>query len=126
MKLRIKGNSIRIRLSQSEVNQFGENEICFDKVSFGLNELTYQLHMADVDEVTTDFENNTISVAVPYALAQQWVNTNTMVGFNHKQTYANNKELLILVEKDFQCLATRPNEDESDNFPNPSAGELKC
>jgi hypothetical protein len=125
MKLRIKGNSIRLRLSQTEVKTFGETEICYDNIAFGENVLTYQLHMAEVDSVSAEFGNNTIEIAVPYELAEEWVKDDEMVGFEYNQSFENGEELFILVEKDFQCLSDRKNEDESDNYPNPNAGE-KC
>ncbi|MFY0675238.1 MAG: hypothetical protein JXQ87_17720 [Bacteroidia bacterium] len=124
MKLRIKGNSIRLRLSQSEVKKFGESEICFDKIAFGETSLTYQLHMAEVDSVTAEFGNNTIAVAVPSELGQKWVSDNEMVGFDHNQTFKNGTQLFILIEKDFQCLTERKHEDETDNFANPQAGDV--
>lgn len=126
MKLRIKGNSIRLRLSQTEVASFGKTGICFDKTFFGINKLTYQLHKADVEAVKAEFSNFTISVAVPDAIADSWVKNETQVGFEHKQQLPDKSELLILVEKDFACLASRTNEDESDNFPNPLAGKEQC
>lgn len=124
MKLRIKGNSIRLRLSQTEVKKFGETEICFDTISFGENELTYQLHMAEVESVSAEFGNNTIEVAVPYELGENWVKDDEMVGFEHNQSFENGEQLYILIEKDFQCLSDRKNEDENDNYPNPNAGKI--
>ncbi len=126
MKLRINGNSIRLRLSQTEVKQFGETEICFDTLSFGETQFTYQLHMAEVDEIWAEFVNNTLSIEVPYELGEKWVQDTEMVGFNHSQNLDNGDKITILVEKDFKCLTKRVNEDESDNFPNPDAENLIC
>lgn len=116
MKIRINGNFIRLRLSQSEVKQFASNGSVGDAIQFGENSLTYQLVSLDQKEVSVDFDGSNISVTVPLELSDQWTETD-LVGFeNDDQTHVR-----ILVEKDFQCLHKRPNEDESDNFPNPAA-----
>ncbi|MBI1183473.1 hypothetical protein GC194_04345 [bacterium] len=126
MKLRIKGNSIRLRLTQSEVAQFAETEICFDRISFGSTELVYQLHMAEVESMKADLTNNTLSVEVPYESAEKWATSDEEVSLEHYQPLQNGEQLYILVEKDFACLKPRDNEDESDNFPNPNADSETC
>jgi len=126
MKLRIKGNSIRLRLTQTEVKQFGDTEICMDKISLGGTVLTYQLHMAEVDELNAYLTNNTLSVEVPYELGEKWVADAEMVGFEHNQSLENGEMLYILVEKDFACLNANRQEDESDNFPNPNTEGANC
>ncbi len=57
--------------------------------------------------------------SLPKALAKTWVETEE-VGFEANQPLENGESLYILVEKDFQCLTARPNEDESDNYAHPA------
>jgi len=116
MKIRINGNYIRLRLSQSELDQFASKGQIGDAIQFGTRSLTYQLVSSDQKQVSVDFVGENISVHVPSALGKRWIETD-LVGFeNDDQTHVR-----ILVEKDFKCLHKRSGEDESDNFPNPAA-----
>lgn len=116
MKIRINGNFVRLRLSQSEVQDFDAAGRVGDAIQFGERSLTYQLIASDDQEVSVDFDGANISVKVPQALSNQWTSTD-LVGFEN----ADQTHVRILVEKDFQCLHKRSGEDESDNFPNPAA-----
>ena len=124
MKLRIQGNSVRLRLSQSEVAKFQEAGKVSDSISFGGVSLAYALERTDGSEMSAEFEGNCIRVFVSFAQSDNWATKAEEVGMEHFQRHAANQEALrILVEKDFKCLADRPEEDESDNFPNPN---LSC
>jgi len=123
MKLRIKGNSIRLRLSQTEVNGFGTEGVCSDRTTLAGGVLNYTLQRSDVAAIVATLKQQHIVVEVPEAVAKQWVEDTTQVGFDHFQKVDGGEELRILVEKDFTCLVDRPHEDESDNFPNPIAEE---
>lgn len=120
MKLRIKGNSIRIRLTKSEVDYFGTTGYLEEKIEFGNSELIYTLQSkSDISEITANFEGNTITVNIPELISKDWVETDK-VGLENKIDIGMGKQLLILVEKDFVCL-DNAFEDQSDNYPNPNA-----
>ena len=119
MKLRIKGNSIRLRLSQTEVAQFVETGVCTDSINFGLSTLVYSLDKGA--ETKAVFEDNRVCVFVNETDAHNWAGNETEVGISHMQPIGDGHELYILIEKDFACLTVRPHEDESDNFPNPNS-----
>lgn len=120
MKLRIKGNSIRIRLSKSEVGYFGGTGYLAEKTEFGSSELVYALQSkSDISEITANFEGNTLTVNIPELLCKDWVETDK-VGLENKLDIGMGKQLLILIEKDFVCLDNTL-EDQSDNYPNPNA-----
>ncbi len=116
MKIRINGNFVRLRLNQTEVDQFASDSQVGDLIQFGSRSLTYQLVVADQAEVAVEFDGSIISVQIPKPLAKKWTDTE-LVGFEN----ADQSQVKILVEKDFQCLHKRPGEDESNNFPNPAA-----
>lgn len=121
MKLRILNDSIRLRLSQTEVDIFGEKGCVSAEIAFGNNRLKYTVAaLADTKDVTANFANNEIIVGIPSEMADKWMDP-TEVGFENK----DQSQMRILVEKDFQCLHKRPGEDESDSFPNPQATHNK-
>jgi len=127
MKIRMSGNSIRLRLSQSEVAKFHETGKVSERISFGSQPddiLTCQLERTDQSGMSATIDGNHIRVLVSSALSDTWATSEQEVGMEHLLRFpANDGHLRILVEKDFKCLADRPEEDESDNFPNPN---LSC
>lgn len=122
MKVRIKDNSIRIRLSQSEVESFQKEGLITSTTNFpGGQSLRYELKRHDGD-FTASFAEGVLCVAVPLASAEQW-RADEQVEMEGWVELNNNEKLRLLVEKDFACLTVRDHEDESDNFPNPN---LSC
>ncbi len=124
MKLRIKGNSLRLRVTRSELEmllQTGriEDSICFTED--GQSRLTYALeHGPFVDEVTLQFTPPEISVILPSVQAKTWGNSD-QTGIYATVTLGSRGLLEIAVEKDFACL-DRSDSDNSDSFPNPHTG----
>lgn len=112
MKLRIRGNSLRLRLSQREVAQLSQEGRVEDAISFGPSKLTYVLASSDVDRVGATYEANRIVVTLPKRRAEEWASTDE-VGIESKG------DLHVLVEKDWSCLKPREGEDDSDAFPHP-------
>ncbi len=120
MKLRIKGNSIRLRLSQSEVISFSKTGYLEEKTDFGHASLYYALK-AEPSEIhlSANFSHNKVTVLVSTELAKSWANSDR-VGLENKLDIGHGKQLFLLLEKDFVCLDNTL-EDQSDNFPNPKA-----
>lgn len=112
MKIRIKGNSLRYRLTRSEVERFGSEGYLEDVTDFGPSQLIYALKTTAADELWTNFENNKITLFMPVAMRTEWLSTDR-VGFENRTP-----NFYLLVEKDFQCL-DNTEEDQSDNYPNP-------
>lgn len=126
MKLRTNKNSIRLRLSQKEVadfQQFGYVEECVNFSDLNSDCLRYSLIQADHEQVSVTYINNHIRIYVPLAIASKWF-ADDQIGFDARIQLKGEAYLFVLVEKDYQCLVERPNEDESNNFPNPNAA--KC
>ncbi|OEK00676.1 hypothetical protein BFP97_03765 [Roseivirga sp. 4D4] len=116
MKLRIQDNSIRFRLTQTEVSNFGTTGSCVATVQFpNGNELVYQLTIGD--KIASSFADNTIDISLPKTAIESWIQSD-QVGIKGELPLENGDKLSILVEKDFKCLTAR-SEDESDMFPNP-------
>lgn len=117
MKLRILNNSIRLRLSQGELDKLKTDQRVSGKTSFSTVDFVYSIVVNNnEDDVNATFENGHLKIHIAPSLAREWTNTD-LVGFENK----DQSTLKISIEKDFQCLHKRPGEDETDNFPNPLA-----
>ncbi len=113
MKIRIKGNSVRFRLTQTEVKQLCERGYVTAQTHFADATFEYAVRMnAETTQMQAQFKNGNITLFLPKALGQDWFE-NDRVGFEHYQN-----ELYLLLEKDFTCL-DNTTEDQSDNYPNP-------
>lgn len=134
MKLRIKGNSLRLRLTQSEIARLGEVGRVEERINFGLNQtLVYELIVkpavetdaeSQAERLSASFNDNRITVKLPYTFARELVET-TRVGFGGEQESGDGTGVLsLLIEKDFACLdGGDADEDQSDTYPNPNT---KC
>jgi len=114
MKIRIKGDSLRCRLTKPEVERFAAEGYIEEAINFGRAKLIYALQKSSGTDLKAQFENNNITLYIPGQLADEWVNTEK-VGFENIDN-----GLYLLIEKDFKCLDNVA-EDQSDNYPNPLA-----
>jgi hypothetical protein len=115
MKLRFHGNTLRLRLSQSDVARLAETGRVEERVMFGAGQtLAYVLETAETDGVGASFEGGKIRVTLSRAAAKRW-----MEGFE-TGIERSSGELRVLVEKDFQCMHGDA-EANADAFPNPLA-----
>jgi hypothetical protein len=126
MKLRIRGDSLRLRLTQGEVAELVERSRVEDATSFGPARLRYVLS-ADLPagaplaaRLLTSGSDSCIEVRTASDVARTWAASDT-VGME-----GTDASLRILVEKDFACLKDRPHEDDADAFPNPAASKTSA
>ncbi|NNE76398.1 MAG: hypothetical protein HKN31_04930 [Pricia sp.] len=118
MKIRIKGNSIRIRITKSEVSHFCNVGFVEEKTNFNTAVFTYAISKEEgLESFVATFLENTITFKLPEKMVMNW-DTNEKVGFQSEMTLHNGEKLSLLLEKDFTCLENRE-EDQSDNYPNP-------
>lgn len=119
MKLRIKGDSIRLRLTQTEVRQLADTGTVESTMHIATgSSLTYGVRAADLYQLAVESDAGALEVLIPREWIPSWAE-NDQVGFGGTQDAGDGRELAILVEKDFACLHKRP--DEQDAFPNPRA-----
>lgn len=127
MKLRIRGNSLRFRLTQSELALLIRAGRVEDGLHFppgASNRLVYAVEISNGgDGVRAWCRQDEIGISLPLRLAQIWNDTD-QVGIEARLPLEGNAWLTVVVEKDFRCLQPRPGEDESDHFPNPQPGPL--
>ncbi len=123
MKLRIRDNSLRLRLTQTEVGTLRTDGRVAASTEFpGGAKLEYVLECDDgIAEVTATMRDATITVHLPADMARQWADSD-QVSLRRDPSGSDENSLSLLVEKDFACLAPREGEDESDMYPHPQAG----
>ncbi len=124
MKIRIKGNSIRLRLTKSEVKTLSETGSFEEYTRFATGEFRYKLEAKEnLSQMDARLENNTICIYLSKKLSVGWYDAPT-VGFQHDLPLEDGNVLSLLVEKDFVCL-DETTEDQSDNYPHPLEAKLK-
>ena len=123
MKLRLQGNSLRLRLRQGEVRRLVEKGSVEERTEFKDFGFVYALRVADVEQVAASAEPHRIEVSLPRAAARQWAESD-QVGIEASQPTPSGKVLRVLVEKDFECIDAPPGESQDDAYPNPRGG--KC
>lgn len=127
VKLRIKDNSIRLRLTRSDVDALRESGIVSAKTGFpGGRELRYRVESSPASvNPAAFFSDNAVTVRLPETAVLAWA-ASEQVSLPGEQMLDDGAVLQILVEKDFVCLTSREGEDESDMFPHPDADNYHC
>jgi hypothetical protein len=120
MKLRIRDNSLRLRITKTELKTFAAEKKVECTINFpGTEKMNYVLTWSDDETYSASFSGNTVFAAVANSAGKSWLDDNE-VSIDHKITLADGSPFRLLVEKDFQCLSERKEEDESDMFINPN------
>lgn len=121
MKLRVRGNSIRLRLSQTDLATLLEAGAVEDGVAFPSGQLLrYRLESGAELAATAQFNDRTILVRFPAQAIRRWARPDE-VTLRAEQPLGDRESLTLLVEKDFKCLSTSEGEDDAELFPNPGA-----
>jgi len=119
MKLRIRGNSLRVRLTRSEIAQLAETGLIENRVQLGALPdcaLVYRLELSGAAvRPETVFQKSQICIRLPRAEAMAW-SKGQSIGIYSEEAWG----LKLAIEKDFKCLEPRPDEDQSDAFENPN------
>ncbi len=123
MKLRIRGDSIRLRLKRGEVDQLAAGKSIVEETHFPGSVLTYRLDVSEKDTITVNYKHDNLVVTLPASKVADWANTDE-VSLTATQSLSDDATLTVLIEKDFACLDPghgRDHEDDVDSFPHPSA-----
>ncbi|NCF51192.1 hypothetical protein GWP57_06245 [Gammaproteobacteria bacterium] len=123
MKLRIRDNSVRLRLTSGEVDKLRDDGLVSSHTNFpGGRQFKYVVESSPASvKPGAFFSEGVITVRLPESSVYAWANSQ-QVTINGELLLDEGDKLTILVEKDFACLAPRDGEDEADMFPNPAAG----
>jgi len=126
LKLRIQDNSIRFRLTRTEVDKLSRDGSVIATVSFpGGSSLEYSVETSSrTGQPQAHFSADRLVVQISQAAARKWAATE-QVSITGTQPL-DEGELSILVEKDFACLTPREGEDDADRFANPRKGQETC
>jgi hypothetical protein len=127
VKIRIKDNSIRLRLTRGEVDTMRDNGVVTSITGFpGGRQFKYSLESSPASVNPAAFySDNEIRIRLPETVVLAWTTTE-QVSIESDQVLDDGEKLSILVEKDFACLAPRDGEDESDMYTHPEADSANC
>ena len=112
MKLRLEGNSIRLRVRKSDINALMKNEAITEALTFPNGDVfQYKLTTNNTAlDIDAQLVSNVLTISLPRSIATDWMQTDA-VGI--EKIVSNG--LFILIEKDFPCT-DRPWENTRDTF----------
>ena len=118
MKLRIKSNSLRYRLTRTDVDILAKEGYLEDQINFPGNPLLFAIQLTDGEALISSYIHNKITISMSHNMIAE-LNETDRVGFAD-----TDGQVHLLIEKDFVCL-DEVAEDQSDNYPNPLAQKVK-
>jgi hypothetical protein len=115
MKLRIQGNSLRLRLTQKDVAQLCERGRVESRTEFSPGQdLVYLLEGSPhAKSVAATFDGRAVKVTLPVFVMTEWAKSAQVSIETPPQ-----EGLHLLIEKDFRCLHGRGEQDR-DAYLNP-------
>ena len=123
MKLRILGNSLRLRITPSEMTRLLDTGRIEETVYFAADEnarLTYALeHARAAPAITVRWDPPRVGVVIGSDEARRWADS-ADVGLYGK-VHTSHGVLALAIEKDFACL-DKSDVENVDTFPNPQRG----
>jgi len=125
MKLRLKENSLRLRVTRSELAHLQARQRIQEAVLFPTDNrarLSYALEVGSHSEpVHVAFASQQIVVSVSQDQFMSWSNED-QVGIYASLHVTESTDLDVAIEKDFACLDLS-DQDNQDTFANPMAGK---
>ena len=127
VKLRIRDNSIRLRLMRGEVEALNDSGVVSARTGFpGGRSFSYVVESSPASvKPAAFFSDNVVTIRIPETAVLAWASSE-QVSIESEQLLDDGDVLKILVEKDFACLAPRDGEEEADMFPHPETDEGHC
>jgi hypothetical protein len=123
MKLRIKGNSIRVRLDRRDIERLIDEGGVEDAVRFGparVFSYAVEIGVAPRERPIASYTDGRLTIRIDPADAKGWF-SGDRIGFDHQQPVEDGI-VRVLLEKDLACIDRRPGEEADDAyaFPNPA------
>ena len=126
MKLRIRGDSLRLRLKRGEVDLLAAGESIMEETHFPGAVLRYRLDVTGEEAMQAHLENSSLVIRLPASQVSAWATTDK-VSMLADQVLPGGGKLTLLIEKDFSCLEPghhRDCDDDVDTFPHPSQSSV--
>lgn len=116
MKIRIKDNSIRLRLTKSDVAQLKDIGLVSCKTVIAPDQIfNYVLKVEpSVQTISASYSEETVTIILPLIQADILTNTDEIT-IKGSQTNGEEGNLFLLIEKDLQCLDPS-HDDQSDMY----------
>jgi len=116
MKLRFRGNSVRLRLNQSEVRELAAGNALEEQVHFPDSaRVSYVLQPTPSTTAQASFREGAIRVLAPESELRQWAASDS-IGL-YFELPANGTALKIAIEKDLECTDGPVEDRDPDAFP---------
>jgi hypothetical protein len=126
MKLRIKNNSLRFRVTRSDLANLINSSRIEETIYLAPDEqarLTYALeHEPTLSSAVVRYQSPQVVIVLPTKDARTWAETDD-VGIYARVDLGARGALDLIVEKDFACVDLSDAEN-IDTFPNPNAGAV--
>ena len=122
MKIRIRENTLRIRITQTELKELSVGEALFSTTHFpGGGQMSYGILPGQDETTQIVMMDQRISIHLGIQDHQTMMDDSSVGVQSIHQT--SERPLELLIEKDFSCLHPRDGED-TDTFPNPNKKEI--
>lgn len=119
MKIRLRNDSVRFRLTQKEVAALAAgSEVTSATHISPSHRLTFSLCGWTGEAILANSLDDGVCVLVPAGQLDDWCNSDE-VSLQASQHVSGDVALELLIEKDFACLAPRAGDDDEDCFPHP-------
>lgn len=120
MKLRIQGDSIRVRLTRTEVADLAAGKPVMQTTSFSPTASLLSLIAASPQAAAplATFDSGRLVITLPQERTRCWAESDE-VSIQAVQPIDDHPSLTLFIEKDFECLHHRA--ENVDAFPNPRA-----
>jgi hypothetical protein len=104
MKLRFRGNTLRLRVNQREVDTLAKGATLQERIVFpGANDLSYVLETKAEPGGQASFHDGIIRVSASGADVKDWAASSTSLGI-YFDLPTNGSVLKIAIEKDLECV----------------------
>ena len=116
MKLRFRGNTVRLRVNRREADTLASGAPLEESVAFpGDTRLMYALETRNEEAPGASFERNVIRISAPLAKVENWARGDE-IGL-YFDLAANGATLKIAIEKDLECVDGPIEERDPEAFP---------
>jgi len=123
MKVRLRNNTLRLRVTQSEVATLARGARVTNVTGLSPDtSLTFGLSASNTRRITSTAHANDVAIEVPTETMKPWCDGDA-VSLHAEHPIGDDQFLSILIEKDFACLAPRDGDDDVDCFVHPKSSE---